>query len=79
METNKITLRTLAASIAAVFLLEAAFKWTMAGRTAAPMLALGIIRCVETLVLLLIAFGLEKDPNAVGLSRSRLLPSEQVS
>lgn len=74
MEAGKITLKTLALSIAAIFVLEAVFKLTMTGRTAFLMPALGIIRCVEALLLLFISLRLEKNPNAIGLSRSKLLP-----
>ncbi len=74
MEANKITLKTLAVSIGAVFVLEAVFRLAMTGQTASPWSALGVIRCMEALLLLFIAFRFEKNPNAIGLSRSSLLP-----
>lgn len=74
MEANKITLKTLAVSIAVIFVLEVVFRLTVTGHTAFQMPALGIIRCVETLLLLFISFRLEESPNAIGLSRSKLLP-----
>ena len=73
MEANKVTLKTLAVSIAAIFALEAFFKWTMTGQTAFQIPALGILRCAQTLLLLFISFRLEKNTNSIGLSRSKLL------
>ena len=74
MEANKITLKTLVISIAAVFAMETVFRLTLAGRTASPLAALGIIRCIEAVLLVYIASRFEKDPNAIGLSRSKLYP-----
>jgi membrane protease YdiL (CAAX protease family) len=73
MEANKVSLKTLAVSIAAIFVLEAFFKLTITGQTAFQMPALGILRCAQTLLLLLISFRLEKNTNSIGLSRSKLL------
>jgi hypothetical protein len=72
MEANKITLKTLVISIAAVFAMETAFRLTFAGQRAAPFAALGIIRCMEAVVLVFIASRFEKGPKAIGLSRSKL-------
>jgi len=74
MEANKITLKTLVISIAAVFAMETVFRLTLAGQTVYPLPALGIIRCMEAVLLAFIADRFEKDPNAIGLSRSKLLP-----
>ena len=74
MEANKITLKTLVISIAAVFAMESVFRLTLAGQTASPLPALGIIRCMEAVLLVFIAGRFEKDPNAIGLSLSELLP-----
>ena len=74
MEANKITLKTLVISIAVVFAMETVFRLTLAGQTASPLPALGIIRCMEAVLLVFIAGRFEKDPNAIGLSRSKLLP-----
>jgi membrane protease YdiL (CAAX protease family) len=74
MEANKITLKTLTVSIAAVFAMEAVFRLALAGQTASPLPALGIIRCMEALLLVFIAGRFEKNPDAIGLSRSKMLP-----
>ena len=74
MEANKITLKTLVISIAVVFAMETVFRLTLAGQTASPLLVLGIIRCMEAVLLVFIAGRFEKDPNAIGLSRSKLHP-----
>ena len=74
MEANKITLKTLVISIAVVFAMETVFRLTLAGQTASPLLALGIIRCMEAVLLVFIAGRFEKGSNAIGLSRSKLLP-----
>jgi membrane protease YdiL (CAAX protease family) len=74
MEANKITLKTLVISTAVVFAMETVFRLTLAGQTASPLPALGIIRCLEAFLLVFTAGRFEKDPNAIGLSRSKLLP-----
>jgi len=74
MEANKITLKTLAISIAAVFAIETVFRLAISGQPGSPLLALGIIRCLEALLLVFIAGRFEKVPNAIGLSRSKMLP-----
>ena len=65
MEANKITLKTLVISIAAVFIMETVFRLTFAGQTASPLAALGIIRGMEAVLLVIIASRLEKNPNAI--------------
>ena len=74
MEANKVTLTTLAISIAAVFALETVFRLAISGQPGPQLPALGIIRAMEALCLLYIAHQFEKNPNAIGLSRSNLLP-----
>jgi membrane protease YdiL (CAAX protease family) len=74
MEANKITLKTLVISIAVVFAMETVFRLTLAGQTVSPLPALGIIRCMEAVLLVFIAGRFEKDPNAIGLSQSKLYP-----
>ena len=74
METNKITLKTLAISIAVVFAMETVFKLAISGQPGSHLPALGIIRCLEALLLVFIADRFEKEPNAIGLSRSKILP-----
>jgi len=74
MEANKITLKTLAISIAAVFTIETVFRLAISGQPGFPLPALGIIRCLEALLLVFIAGRFEKDSDAIGLSRSKILP-----
>ena len=74
MEANKFTLKTLVISIAVVFAMETVFRLTLSGQKASPLLALGIIRCIEAVLLVIIANRFEKDPNAIGLSKSKLYP-----
>jgi len=74
MEANPITLKTLAASIAAVFAIETVFRLTIMGQAGSHLTALGITRCIQAFFLLFIAHRFEKNPNAIGLSRSKMLP-----
>ena len=74
MEANQITLKTLAISIAAVVALEIVFRLALNVQTGSPLPALGLIRCLEALSLIFIVGRFEKNPNAIGLSRSKMLP-----
>jgi len=74
MEANKITLKTLAISIAAVFAIETVFRLAISGKPGSHLPALGLIRCMEALLLVVIAGRFEENPNAIGLSRSKMLP-----
>ena len=74
MEANKITLKTLAISIAAVIAMETVFRLAIRGQPGSHLLALGIIRCMEALFLIFIPARFEKNPNAIGLSASKMLP-----
>ena len=74
MEANKITLKTLTISIATVFAIETVFRLAISGQPGSHLPALGIIRCLEALLLVFITGRFEKDPNAIGLSRSKMLP-----
>ncbi len=74
MEANKITLKTLAMSIAAVFAMETVFRLVISGQAGSHLPALGITRCIQTIFLLFIARRFEKNPTAIGLSREKILP-----
>jgi membrane protease YdiL (CAAX protease family) len=74
MDANKITLKTFALSIFTVLILESVFRLTISGQSASLLLQLGILRMIEAFLLVFIARQLEKDPGAIGLSRSTLLP-----
>ena len=73
MEANKITLKTLAISIAAVFAVETVFRLAISGQAGFHLPALGITRCLQALCLLFIARRFEKNPAAIGLSRATML------
>ena len=74
MEANKITLKTLAISIAVVFAIETAFRLAINGQPGSHLTALGIVRCMQAFFLFFIAHRFEKNLNAIGLSRSKMLP-----
>jgi membrane protease YdiL (CAAX protease family) len=74
MDANKITLKTFALSIFTVLILESVFRLTIAGQSGSLLLRLGILRLIEAFLLVFITQQLEKDPGAIGLSRSTLLP-----
>ena len=74
MEATQITLKTLAISIAAVLAMEIVFRQVLSLHPGSPLPALGIVRCLEALSLLFIADRFERNPNAIGLSGSQILP-----
>ena len=73
MEANKISLKTIAVSIAAILLIEAGFRFAVIGKTVFPLPALGIVRCLESILLVAIVWWLEKGTGAIGLSRPKIL------
>jgi membrane protease YdiL (CAAX protease family) len=73
MEANKISLKTIAVSIAAILLIEAGFRFAVIGKTVFPMPALGIVRSLESIVLVAFVWWLETGTGAIGLSRPKML------
>jgi hypothetical protein len=73
MEANKITVKTLAISIVVVLAIEIIYRGVLAGQSSSSLSALGWIRSIEALLLVVIAGRYEKDPNAIGLSRLKML------
>ncbi len=73
METKKISLKTIAAAIAVVLFMEVGFRLAMSGKSAPPLPALGIVRCLESILLVAIAGRLEKSTAAIGLDRPQIL------
>lgn len=69
MEANKISLKTTAISIAAILLIEAGFRVAIVGKTVFPLPALGFVRVLEAVLLIVIALKFEKDCRAIGLAR----------
>ncbi|NNL75433.1 MAG: hypothetical protein HKO68_03760, partial [Desulfobacterales bacterium] len=68
MEAKKIALKTLGVSIAAVLVAETVLGMVVAGKTQASLPALGLIRLLEAVLLLMICLWFEKDLQAIGLS-----------
>ncbi len=68
METAKITLKTLAASILLVFVLETAYRTTAIGQGLPSLVGLGVLRLLEVLLLIAICLGIEKNVAAIGLA-----------
>jgi membrane protease YdiL (CAAX protease family) len=74
MEPNKITLKTFTISVLTVLILEFVFRLAMAGQNAISLPAMGILRCLEAILVVFISFRFEKSPGGIGLSPSTLLP-----
>lgn len=74
MEPNQITLKTFAISVFTVLILESVFKLEMAGQNAVSLTAMGLLRCLEAIILVFISFRFEKRPGGIGLSQATLLP-----
>ena len=72
METNTITLKTLALSTAMVIAMETVLRLVLAGQIASPLPALGIIRFLEALLLVIIVGRFEENPDPIGLSHSKI-------
>jgi membrane protease YdiL (CAAX protease family) len=66
-------MKTISASVAAIITIETVFRFAIDAKIAAPLPALGVIRCVESIILLAITLLLEKDLSSIGLSRNELL------
>ena len=73
MEANKISLKTIAVSIAAILLIEAGFRFAAIGKTGFPLPALGIVRSLESILLVALVWWLETGTGAIGLSRPKML------
>ena len=63
----------MAAAIAVVFFIEISFRWAMSGKAGSPLPALGIVRCLESILLAAIAGWLENGTAAIGLCRPKIL------
>lgn len=72
MEANKISLKTFSASLGSVLLIEILFRQIPAVGFLNTLATLGLVRCLESVVLVSITFLLEKDPGAIGLLASRI-------
>jgi len=73
METKKISLKTIAVCIAAILIIEIGFRLAISGKAGSPLPALGMVRCLESILLLAIAWRLEESTAAVGLDRPKIL------
>lgn len=74
MEAKKIALKTFGVSIAAVLVAETVLSMVVAGKTQASLPALGFIRLLEAVLLLMICLRFEKGLQAMGLSRLKIIP-----
>jgi membrane protease YdiL (CAAX protease family) len=73
MEANKISLKTITVSIAAILLIEAGFRFAVIGKTVLPLPALGIVRSLESILLVALVWWLETGTGVIGLSRPKIL------
>jgi len=73
MEANKISLKTIAISMAAIFLIEAGFRFIVHGKVASALPALGLLRYLEIILLIAIVWQLEKTTAAIGLARPNIM------
>jgi len=73
MEANKITLKTLLASITAILAAEVVFRPAIASLFASPLPGLGITRLAEIILLIFITLRFEKSAGAIGLAPANLL------
>ena len=72
MEAKTITLKTLAVSIAMVIAMETLLRLVLAGKIASPLPALGVIRFLEALLLVIMVGRFEENPDPIGLSHSKI-------
>ena len=72
MEANKISLKTFSTSLAAILFIETGFRLAVSGWITSSLPALGLIRCLESFLLVVIVRWMEKDSGKIGLSRSKL-------
>jgi membrane protease YdiL (CAAX protease family) len=73
MEAKKISLTTFTMSTAAILFVETVFRLALVGTISSPLAALGFVRCLEAVLLIVIAIKFEKKIDAIGLARSRLI------
>jgi membrane protease YdiL (CAAX protease family) len=73
MEAEKITLKTLVVSIAAVLVAEGLLRPAIAGIFISPLPGLGITRVAEIILLSFIAVRFEKSIDAIGLIPKKML------
>ena len=73
MEADKITLKTLLASITAILASEVVFRPAIASLFTSPLPGLGITRLAEIILLIFITLRFGKSADAVGLAPANLL------
>lgn len=74
MEANQIALKTFAVSIGSILVAETIFGIVLTGHTQTVLPALGIIRCLEAILLLFICLQFEKGLETLGLSPPKIIP-----
>ena len=75
MEANTISLKTFTICLAAVIVIETGFRSAAGARIATSLPALGLVRCVESALLVTIVLAIEKKAAAIGLSRAGTFPA----
>ena len=73
MEAKKISLTTFTVSTAAILFAETVFRWVLVDHIFAPLPTLGFVRCLEAGLLVFIVTKIEKNLDAIGLARPRLI------
>ena len=73
METKKISIKTIAFCIAAILLIETGFRLAMFEKSGAALPVLGIVRCLESILLVAIVRWLEESTAAIGLDRPNIV------
>jgi len=59
--------------MAAIFLIEAGFRFIAPGKVASALPTLGMLRCLEIILLIAIVWRLEKNTAAIGLARPNIM------
>jgi len=73
MEAKTISLKTISTALFAIVIIETGFRLAISGTIASSLPVLGIIRCLESISLVVIVLSIERQPNAIGLSRPNIL------
>ena len=75
MEANTISLKTFTICLAVVVVIETGFRLAASARIASSLSALGLVRCVESVLLVAFVLAIEKKAAAIGLSRAGTFPA----
>jgi len=73
METDRIKVKTLIASLVAVISIELAARFVALKIEYSPMAILGVVRLLEIILMILVVQNREKGTSSIGLGRSKIL------